>query len=412
MSNSISFSTKRPIALSQQIKSFGDHKNVPLYEDDAFRLVAAGVKDAVIVDDQTGEETPLTMENYKTVAPAPNPYFPNPDAPVVVAVDIVVIDGDYVFLNGVDGRIYLREDGVTVVAAENTAGEVVEYTLTDKSIIFGGCKEESTPKSYIVMESGVVDKIVGGGLGSDVVSADVDNVVVKLFGGDVRGIYGGGFLACRCKNSVIDVTGGNLNFVYGGGDASYNGKVVGIKEDPAASLCVVENVVINMSNVVMAGSAPSIFGGGCDYNYVMNAEINLNNVDVVDGYVVAGGANGRTDNAVLNIDGGSYNVVQSINRGSMKSAKLVINDGAFVNVFAGGEDPETTVGDVVNGFIDENGGIVVELNGGTIDALNTGSNGDSVIAADDALVSVVVTGATVTNIEDAKVAFGTSLTVV
>ena len=408
MSNSVSFKTRKPIALDQQIKTFGEHKNVPLSQEDALRVVMAGVDEAVIVDDQTGEETPLTMETVAAVCPAPNPFFPDEDIQAIVGVDLIFVDGDHFFLNGVAGRIYAREDGVTVIAAENSAGDLVEYALTEKSIVFGGCKEEVTPKAYVVMESGTIAKIVGGGLGSDTISADVADVDIKVFGGKVNGIYGGGFLACTVDNASIDVVGGDINFVYGGGDASYSGKVVGVKEDPAASLCVVKNVVINMSDVVMVDDAPSVFGGGCDYNYVMNAEVNMKNVEMPGGYLVAGGANGRTDHATLTIDGGKYEVVQTINRGSMLSANLVINSGEFVNVFAGGEEPETTPNDVVNGVID---GINVELNGGKIETLNPGSNGDAAIVADDAKVLVKVNGAEIVNLEDAKVAFGGSLVV-
>lgn len=424
MSNSVSFKTRRPIALDQQIKTFGEHKNVPLTPEDAFRLAVAEVDEAVIVDDETGEETPLTLENYDTVDPTPNPFFNygnKEEDSNIEPVDLVTfgVESKYnlLFLNGVAGRIYARKDGTTVLAAKNSIGKVVEYELDDKSVVFGGSKEASVSKTSVTVESGKVFAVYGGGLGSHTVSADADTTNVKVSGGaSVKRVFGGGGYASHVKSSNVSVDDAIIENIYGGGDAGGvdDGTPVGTQKNPELSLCIVDKANVNIKKLSVGTAKYGVFfGGGKNYSYTKEVEMTIDDSDISTSYVTAGGANGRTYKATLTLNGGAYNVVQSINRGSMITAKVVVNGGTVANLYAGGEDPETCKNDVVNGFITDNGAINVEVNGGTVTALKTGSNGDKAIAADDKVVSVKVSSkAVVNNLEDAKVAFGSSLTVV
>lgn len=417
MANSVTFETRRPLVLSTQVKTFGKHENIPMTQNDVIKAIVAGAEPVLTsVDPLTGDvvEVPLTLENLEEYIPAD--YDPTtPEEEKEPGDDIVTVDGSYVFLNGTAGVICLDDEGNTVLKAKTSNGVVKSYPLTADSRVLGGSDLKSVASSNITMVGGTVNGIYGGGRGNTESFASVDDVKIKVTGGKVSNVIaGGGILACRCKNVSIvmsDCTAGN---VQGGGMASHNSMSAGEKLHPEDSKNSCENVKIELTNVTLPGGNACVYLGGQGYSYVVNTEGVLNGVDISSGYCVTGGSNGRTDHAKLTINSGNYNVLQSINRGFMVTSDTIVNGGEIKKAFAGGEDPESWNGgnDIVNGFFTDEAAINLTINGGTINELHTGSNGENTIGADDPIVHVYVgANAIVENIEDAKTAFGTTLTV-
>lgn len=422
MSNKVTFETRKPIPLDSQIKSFGKHENIPMSNADAFRVLAAGV--TPVLTTESGEEIELTFENLdENISPNEDeedsddgeddkptpPEEPEPEP----GKALISFEGDNVYLNGTPATIK-EEGGVTYIFAKDSKGVECKYEVKASTTVIGGAKGASVPSSKIVMESGTVKNIYGGGWGSTTVNADVDDVDILVKGGKVTYcLAGGGRLKSVCNTVTIKVEDGIVASIQGGGFASAGADgSVGTKENPQDSPCIVRNVDINIDKVTMPDADSCLFGGGQGYSYVGEVNMVINNADIPKGYLVAGGSNGRTDNATVVVNGGNYNIVQSINRGSMLSSNTVLNGGKFAKVYAGGEDPESLAGDIVNGFIGGEGAITLDIAGGTVKELLAGSNGGDAITADDSVVIVTVDeAAVVENIEDAKVAFGSSLIV-
>lgn len=64
----IKFRTQVPIALSSQTKTYGYHEAIPMSEDDIFKLLVHGAEEIICVDGD--KETPVTLENYKSLVSA------------------------------------------------------------------------------------------------------------------------------------------------------------------------------------------------------------------------------------------------------------------------------------------------------------------------------------------------------
>lgn len=416
MANMVSFRTRKPLPLSTQIKTFGYHENIPMTQNDVIKAIMANAEPVLIeVDPITGETTeiPLTFENLEEYIPAD--YDPTaPEEEKEPGEDIVTFDGTDVFLNGTAGLIYEDEEGNTMLKAKTSNGVAKDYALTGSSNIYGGSKLASVASSSIIMTGGTVMGIFGAGAGNTEEFGSVDDVKIKITGGTISNVVcGGGTVASRCKTVDIYMSDCKANNVEGGGMAYHNKMSAGTKEHPEESKNICEKVTMALKNVSLPGSASCIYLGGQGYSYVVDTECVLDNINIPLGWTVTGGSNGRTDHTKLTINSGSFNVLQSINRGSMITSETIINGGEFKKVFAGGEDPESLSGDIVNGFFTDEASIDLTINAGSITELHPGSNGENTIAADDPIVHVVVgANATVGNIEDAKTAFGTSLTVI
>lgn len=415
MANMINIETRKPLPLSTQIKTFGKHENIPMTQNDVIKAIMAGANPILVQKDPITEEiteVALTFENLEEYVPAD--YDPTaPESEKEAGEDIVTIDGNWVYLNGTPGLICLDDDGNTVLKAKTSNGVIKSYPLTANSSVLGGKNLDSVESSYISMTGGNIFSIFGGGMGDLEHFGSVDDVTIKVTGGTISNIItGGGILASRCKNISIIVSDCTVGNIQGGGMAYHNKMSAGEKLHPEDSKNSCENVKIQLNNVTLPGNNACIYLGGQGYSYVANTEGTINGVDISSGYCVTGGSNGRTDHAKMTINSGKYNVLQSINRGFMVTSETIINGGEFKNVFAGGEDPESWNGgnDIVNGFFTDEASIDLTINAGNIKALNTGSNGENTIVADDPIVHVFVgTNAVIENIEAAKTAFGSSL---
>ena len=214
---------------------------------------------------------------------------------------------------------------------------------------------------YINVPAAEAGKLmVFGGYGPNNINVKRSLPYTKVVAKDVtiKGICGGHYFEGIVGRSEIDVKDCVMKQIIGAGwcGASVNGK--------PARLNVVFDVFINAEN--MTGCS-LLFGGPQGNGVAETVDMRLTNCQV--GWVTAGGSNGCTRNAVIEINGGEYTCVQSTNRGIVNNAKIILNDGKVQGFYAGGETEDATV----TGIIED---CEVVLNGGTINKFNKGtSNG-------------------------------------
>lgn len=286
----------------------------------------------------------------------------------------LVAGKEYFFANGVE---------ITIEAPESGDGALIKWEggsqqVGKEAYIFGGMHDDDTEVSTsITMNGGTVKNIFGGGLHlSNTVES---NVIIK--DGTVTSVMGGGASsltnACGCTNGTT----------WHAGD----GKTSPCKTETA-------NVTIDGGTVKSL-----VFGGGEGISYTGTANLTINDGNLENAWVTGGGSNGHTGTVNVIINGGTINVVQSVNRGTVDEATVVAFGGTIEKLYAGGESPESTPGDVVNAYITTRLRVGVA---GTAEVENMylGSNGnedlvisdeeDSVFTSED----IVVVPTTVTNL--------------
>lgn len=69
MSTKIALSVRRPVCLSSQVKSFGEHAAIPMSKEDAYKAIASGAKVVAVEDDS---ETEVTLDNLDDFYPDEN----------------------------------------------------------------------------------------------------------------------------------------------------------------------------------------------------------------------------------------------------------------------------------------------------------------------------------------------------
>lgn len=243
-----------------------------------------------------------------------------------------------------------------------------------------------TPITISARDDGEEGALISWDGGSQVVSPNVtvfgagheedaiyETTSITMNGGKVRNLFGGGLHKSHVVTANIVVNGGTVTGgIQGGGAASllhchgtyYAG-------DPKNSPTVVEkaNVIVNK----MEEKGYTVYGGGEGISYTGST-----NVKVIEGswdYVIAGGSNGYTGDATLEVLGGTIGVVQSVNRGSMDSADIEISGGTITSAYVGGEPDAGVTGTI--------GAANMSIVGGTVTNVAVGTNGGQNIPATD-----------------------------
>ncbi|MDO5557321.1 MAG: hypothetical protein Q4G05_03665 [Clostridia bacterium] len=116
------------------------------------------------------------------------------------------------FANGTPITITEKVGGGVTITWTGGSMDVVSGTR-----IFGGGNEgKSYTTSNIVMNSGTVSHIYGGGRGSVSQTSNVDTANITINGGTIsKSIYGGGALSSRVKNTKIVVNAGQIANING-----------------------------------------------------------------------------------------------------------------------------------------------------------------------------------------------------
>lgn len=258
----------------------------------------------------------------------------------------------YFFANG--NEITIKERTDENEGALITWGENGEILVDSTANIFGGAHDDETEMStHIIMEGGTVNAIFGGGLHK----SNVTEALVEIKEGTINfQVCGGGVAALTTKC----------------GCTWYNGNA-----EESNCRVVKSNVEIE-EGATFSGKTTNgyslLYGGGQGISYTKEATITIKGGIFFDTYVTVGGSNGYTEIGILNIQSGNFaNVVQGINRGSMKEIKMNISGGTFNNLYIGGETADASV----TGSY-EKANVVIEGENIKITNLLPGSNGNSV----------------------------------
>ena len=335
------------------------------------------------------------------------------------AVDPVVdTKKKIVFLNGNEGSIKPAEDGSGAQIIVN--GKAIYTGSLEGFNVYGGGKAGTHfAKSRITVNNvnGGDWSISGGGLGSfdgsedPTLSADVDEAVLVVNGDDtvIKAIGGGSDGKGTVKDAYVTINGGTITGLNGGGFASTSAGSLG--GDAAIHPENSGNKVETAHLTINGGSIPTVFGGGQGYACVEKAIIKINNFVSSSGIVISAGSNGYTGETDLTIDGADTNIgtVVSYNRGWAKKTSITINNGTINEVYAGVNGSDDGSSSMEKHGIQES--IAITINGGTVTSIVAGDNPEAIQPNDPKVHVYVAEKATVTNIEAAKSAFGTSITV-
>ena len=281
--------------------------------------------------------------------------------------------------------------------------------FAEASIIIGGEIEGDVESTSLTFESGTYNGSIFGGS----YKGNATTVNMTINDGTFRMVCGGGTLNADCETVNITVNGGTIESIEGGGHAYLSDAFnVGSASSGAESPNHVGTVTMDINGGTFTGSEYAlVYGGGQGYSAVDTVNMTIDNADMsTNTYVTAGGSNGYTGDATVTIgEGTTIAILQSGNRGTMKTAKTIVNGGTINNMYLGGDTTDDSVKVAFTGT--ENPILQATINGGTITNLQIGTNGGEEITAGDAKVAVsYAAAATITNLEAAKTAFGSCLT--
>ena len=226
-------------------------------------------------------------------------------------------------------------------------------TVPVNTIVFGGGLEKSYTSTSITMNGGQIDTI---------------------FGGSIKGGHVG--------ETNVTINGGEIDWVHGAGASNLVTGLVGPETTGVA------NITLNGGKKVTGGQGYNlVFGGGNGYTSVDEAYIIING-GTWD-YVTGGGSNGHTGLAEIAVLGGTVDVIQTVNRGTMDSAAVAVGGGTVGTLYAGGETGDSGV----TGTIDK---VEVAILGGTVTNLRIGKSGGTEMTASDD-VTLLYKAGTITN---------------
>ena len=126
---------------------------------------------------------------------------------------------------------------------------------------------------------------------------------------------------------------------------------------------IVHNFNVRVKDVKLIDT---LFGGGNGYSVVWNNNIVVEG-DTTVNYLIAGGSNGFTKNAHVELNGGLAKVMQGVNRGILDRVELIVNDGHVNKFYAAANIEDTSCTGVQHEAY-------VELNGGQIDKFFKGNS--------------------------------------
>ena len=233
-------------------------------------------------------------------------------------------------------------------------------------------------------------------------STDKVSTKITMEGGTVRNIFGGGLHISYVSTAEIVVNGGKItSAIMGGGyeeftectEGDYN-KVT--EADVLNSTTKVDKTLIVVNGGNLDGA--QVYGGGGAHSYTGNAEIYLHSFEGTVSYLTAGGSNGYTEKAHVELNDGKVGVLQGVNRGSMDQIYVAIQGGEVKNAYVGGENDPSVTGTFTAS--------VMEITDGKVENLYPGTNGvdkttNAAISAKDS-IEVLYNEDSVTNIDKSQ----------
>lgn len=270
---------------------------------------------------------------------------------------------------------FANGNAITIEALTEGEGALIKWeggeleVTADTTIIGGMHNDDTLVDTSITMNGGTVKHIFAGGLHK----SNVGVSYVVLNGGTVTGSIMGGGYAGYVNDSDFSTS------TYAPSDIE-NDSIVRVEE---------ANIEINGGTI-----GADVFGGGGGYSYTGTASITIAETFTGEiGYVSAGGSNGYTGTASVEINGGTIDVLQAVNRGGMEESTLVVNGGEIENAYVSSEGDGTNTTGV-------EGTALLYVNGGSVENVAVGAVPTSPSNNNTTEVEVVYKDGTVTNVDD------------
>lgn len=195
------------------------------------------------------------------------------------------------------------------------------------------------------------------------------NTSITMNGGTVKHIFAGGLHKSNVNVAEVTLNGGTVTgSIMGGGYAGYvNDEDFSTSTYKPTDIEAESIVRVKEANVVINGGTigADVFGGGGGYSYTGTASVTI--AETFTGnikYVTAGGSNGYTDTASVEVNGGKINVLQAVNYGFMEESTLVVNGGEVTNAYASAEGADEDLGVEEKALLFINGGEVTNVAAG------------------------------------------------
>lgn len=213
------------------------------------------------------------------------------------------------------------------------------------------------------------DSVFGGSHNSDEV---IENASITMNGGTIKNIVGGGLHKSITKNVTITLNNGKVTSVQGGGahhfnrtgDGDFIDSSVAKAKNRDTAVTIVDEAIVTINGGTVTST---VYGGGESYSYTGEATVIVNGGKI--GWLTAGGSNGYTNTAKLEVYGGEITVVQGVNRGEINTITTTINGGKINTIYAAGESTDSKV----NGVVNEN--VTLKVLDGEINEINAGTSG-------------------------------------
>lgn len=233
-------------------------------------------------------------------------------------------------------------------------------------------------------------------------SEDHETSSITMNGGTVKNVFGGGLHISYVTSATITINGGKITgAIMGGGYEEFTSCTEGdfnavTEADVLDSTTRVDAVTITVNGGNLDGA--QVYGGGGAHAYTGKAEIVLNAYEGTISYLTAGGSNGHTESASIEMNDGKVGVLQGVNRGTMETIDVAVNGGEVANAYVGGENDPSVTGKFTEA--------TMEITGGTVTNLKPGTNAG--VAAEEEIV-VTYHKDTVENVDEDAFAEDTAI---
>lgn len=392
---------KRPIFPSKEVKE------MDVAYTQATKIAKAS--DDAAVKDENGEYIPYSSNMAKVLPATAKAY--------IEAKESIKEEPTFDPINTI---FFANGTPITITNTESGSGALIKWLTGEQevpmsAIIYGGAKEKDVESTSITIEGGNLmgsqTTLYGAGYKGGVTGY----VSIKIKDGAVKTITGGGALNCTVNKVALEMTGGTVGAITCAGAAFIDNprESVGDENAPEDSPNRTNEVVAIITGGTIYDSSNGfglLYGGGQGFSYTGKVDITVGGDANLskECYVTGAGSNGYTGDVKMTVkDSVNIKYLQTGNRGKVNSAIVNMVGGTVDKFYAGGEDASSVTPSYVSETMPA---INVTLTSGTINALHPGKNGTTVITADSEIVKVAYSSnITITNIEDAKSLFGTSL---
>lgn len=283
-----------------------------------------------------------------------------------------------VVCNGNPVKVYTDEEDGKVYVINPSSGTKLEIPNSNYAII-GGAASKNIPSASIAVVGVNAPNltIYAGSCGSDEFRSEIENASVLIKDSTVKAVTGSHFRT-RTKNLTITMENSKAPSFIAAGQSWYTAeKKDSNKANPDdTSDFITYNATFNLTNTE---TQLLFLGGNSGYSYTKNSVANINGGKI--DYLIAGGSNGRLDNATMNANGVISLISQTVNRGTVGKAIMKIDNANVEKIFVAGDSTDSTV----NGTVSE---ITYDIGKGVTGELLLGVNGGEELADNSAVHNV------------------------